>query len=406
MNMKKLSLMTILFTIASSNLFAETVKCNGNLNDSYKTPVELIIEKDETPYSPSQSSYKIAKTTFTYAGKQQKTNYVRRFEHSGKTVYKDILDRSSFRLEIINFIGELQLDTKTTFKKVIKNLECSITGKISGQIGQCPIDEAGNGIANEKLLFAAKDGNFRLIEDLLTECQANVNYINSLGCNPLLTVMDRDCGKKEKQSYQQSSSYENEIIKTLIDFGANLEVKDPIDGKTALAKSIEYRSFWTTSTLVNAKADVNSKDINGNTPLILAVLNNSKAQVAAVLEGRPDTLMTNNEGKTALQLAEEYKFVDIIELLTPEFEVIKVTIDSNGKCSPSMIHLVQGETVEIELQATNKMLHLDVPELDISMMAMPNESERLPFTPDKKGTFSYTCKEHGGSKSSGSIMVM
>ncbi|MCE2688205.1 MAG: ankyrin repeat domain-containing protein [Rickettsiales bacterium] len=62
--------------------------------------------------------------------------------------------------------------------------------------------------------------------------------------------------------------------------------------------------------------DVNLRDEWGLTPLIAATLCNDPAIVKILLRAGAKLDLQNNEGKTALDIAKEYDYQKIIELLT------------------------------------------------------------------------------------------
>ncbi len=57
------------------------------------------------------------------------------------------------------------------------------------------------------------------------------------------------------------------------------------------------------SLLATSKADVNGRDENGNTPLILAAQNGHNEVIMALLAAKADVRAKNNQGQTALDLA-------------------------------------------------------------------------------------------------------
>jgi hypothetical protein len=401
--MKTLLLLPFALSATTSLVYAETVNCNGNLDDNYKTPVTVNIEKSKDSLVPRSNGFLSAKVTFDFGGaKQQKSSIVRRFETSQKIIYKDVLDSTSFRLEIAGKIGNLFLDQRTTFKESVKNLSCEIIGKASGQVSTCPAEDK----KGELLILAAKTGSLSQVEDLLEECKANANFVNSLGCNALMSVIDPNCGSSS-YSHHLSSMHESEIVEILLSKGVALEQKDPVTEETALLKAVKNNSGWVIDQLLDSGANINAQDRNGNTPLILAVLNSSYQQVKSLLRHDPDLAITNSAGKTAQQIAEDYKLQDILDIMVPEYEVVTVKMNASGKCIPGMIHIMQDEPVEIELKAGDKMLFLEAKDLNLSLMAMPNSSQKALLKPSKKGNFPYSCGIHGGSNpSSGIIMVM
>ena len=60
---------------------------------------------------------------------------------------------------------------------------------------------------------------------------------------------------------------------------------------------------------------INTRDANGNTALTVAVRQRQAPIVRALLEMGADTRLTNREGLTALQLANQLGLADMVELL-------------------------------------------------------------------------------------------
>lgn len=60
----------------------------------------------------------------------------------------------------------------------------------------------------------------------------------------------------------------------------------------------------TIANLLDLGANINAKGLQGNTPLHIAACNNDAEVVRALLAGKSDLTIENNEGKTALRLAQ------------------------------------------------------------------------------------------------------
>lgn len=108
-----------------------------------------------------------------------------------------------------------------------------------------------------------------------------------------------------------------EIAEILLRRGADANIKG-LDGKTALIRAV-LADESIVSNLLNLltkhKADINLQDNQGYTALMEAARTNRIKAVAFLLEKGADRELKNCEGKTALMIAEEYKFTDITKIL-------------------------------------------------------------------------------------------
>jgi ankyrin repeat protein len=109
-----------------------------------------------------------------------------------------------------------------------------------------------------------------------------------------------------------------EEVKAALQAGADVNAKDD-DGDTALMWCAENEhSLKTLSILIKAGADVNAKDNDGWTPLMFAAKENTPEALNALIAAGADVNAQNNDGKTALALAKEKEEPDynVITLLS------------------------------------------------------------------------------------------
>jgi heme/copper-type cytochrome/quinol oxidase subunit 2 len=89
-----------------------------------------------------------------------------------------------------------------------------------------------------------------------------------------------------------------------------------------------------------------------------------------------------------------------------EVNPIKIEGKVDDTCSPTELQLTVNKKVTLILSGSKKMFMFRIPDLKVELMAMPGQSARLGFTPEKKGEFEFSCGVHNGPKvTMGKIIV-
>jgi uncharacterized protein len=109
---------------------------------------------------------------------------------------------------------------------------------------------------------------------------------------------------------------ETETVKNLIDKGVDMNVKDA-NGQTPLMIATYKNDVETAKVLIAAGADVNIRDDMKNTPFLYAGAEGYLEILKLTIAAGADPTITNRYGGTALIPAAEHGYVDVIrELLT------------------------------------------------------------------------------------------
>ena len=393
---KFLFLILTLFNINYS--FAEVVTCskdysNTDIHPAYRLKdLQIKFEK----YFPGTSLGSLrAKGQIGYAGVRAE---VKRYYSKKKFIYSSVVDQSALRLILKKssddtYNGTLILNKGSAFENTINQLKCSVTGILPE-----PYLCAETQDKKDKSLFEALRSSDLDQINYTLECGAEINSTDVLGCTPLLKLLDQSCGTKNRGFSSASSSYVNQMASLLIDNGANLESVDPANQQSAVHKAARISNADLVYMLAELEANINAQDINGSTPLMIAVINRNYFLVKDLLDLNADTQLKNNKGLSAFDIARLNQLDDIAELLLPVKKIINIqgNLDNVG-CSVSNIELTINESVEISLKASpSRMFRLLSPELGLDLMAQPNEKIKTRFTPNKTGTYYYICGPHNG----------
>lgn len=139
-----------------------------------------------------------------------------------------------------------------------------------------------------------------LFDALLTEDLTLLTELLEAGCD--VNAQDEE----GRTALIQATLYNNvEVVQILIEHGANVNTRDFFNGYAALHFAARNYSLELMQLLLKHKAEVDIKDINGNTPLFLAVVNASgkKGIIQQLLQNGADRNFANNQGISPLELA-------------------------------------------------------------------------------------------------------
>lgn len=151
------------------------------------------------------------------------------------------------------------------------------------------------------LQLAIKFNQIDVVEAMLDTQKLFLQTIGSIGYNPLIDSCEKDS---------------TEIAKMLIEKGADLNVYDKDQLWTPLMHAITNSNETTIEKLINHKCNVNTVDIEGNSPLHLAALTSDEYITRIILKMQPDRKIKNKNNQTPLEIAIENEDEILINLLS------------------------------------------------------------------------------------------
>ena len=220
-----------------------------------------------------------------------------------------------------------------------------------------------SGVDKTQLMTALElESNMETIQRLLDQ-GANVNAQDDRGNNSLYFAAEY-CKDKE-------------ILQLLIDSGTNINKKNKFDN-TPLIYAAQYNTLEIVSFLISNGAEVNILDSAGDVPLLAAALENHDPQVITILlKAGADINHKNNDGKTAVLLAAEYNNIEVIKTLIEAGADLDEK-DNDGKSAQNYINARDElkelhKTSELKLNSFKLKEEIKYPE-DITLLKaiMPN----------------------------------
>lgn len=198
-----------------------------------------------------------------------------------------------------------------------------------------------NGCAAKSPLIQASSKNDSFTVQKLIEEGANINEVDKNGATPLMYA---------------SKSGKIETVKVLLNVGANIKIQDK-QGYSALTHAISSGHEDVSRILIENHADVNAKDNYGDTPLVIAsykcnaslikLLIDNGADINAknsfnmnalhntvqchgpeksydltklLIDRGTDLTVKDNDGKTPLNYALEFKLIDTVALIRTKYQ--------------------------------------------------------------------------------------
>ncbi|KAG8435493.1 hypothetical protein GDO86_013431 [Hymenochirus boettgeri] len=183
------------------------------------------------------------------------------------------------------------------------------------------------------LMTAAQKGYFGLTQ-LLIEHGADVNQVNGSGRNSLMMACFAGHLNIVQYLRKHGASWESrdkggctamhwavdgghlEVVQWMIDDSCKIDIKDtclewtPLMRVAAISGNVDVARC-----LIASGADVNAKDINGKSSLMVAVLNNHECLIHLLIQNGADCTITNEYGISVTEMAKAFNRENVVALL-------------------------------------------------------------------------------------------
>lgn len=138
-----------------------------------------------------------------------------------------------------------------------------------------------------------------------------------------------------------SPSSSNQVIKTLVDLGADVNVQRTHDKVAPLKLAAYWNNYMAINMLLQYGADANIQDENGNTSLHISARNGEFSVSKLLIESGCKVNMWNYNDKTPLYLAVENRHDHVIKILLESHADVNMQYKRNPK--DERLYLVRGK---------------------------------------------------------------
>ena len=170
---------------------------------------------------------------------------------------------------------------------------------------------------NEKLFYYINNSDFENVEKLLQETTSYHNIPNSMGFLPVISAIAND-GIDHGIDDSKVTKWLNLFLNNKY---TDINVFDS-HGRVALIYAIEQNIVGVVKKLLDyPDTDIDIKDNNKNTPLMIAIKKDRENIVKLLLEKNARIDLKNNKGQTALDIANKGGRENIVKLLQKNTQV-------------------------------------------------------------------------------------
>lgn len=239
--------------------------------------------------------------------------------------YPDCVD---IELSFDNFFGDSEKEASSNYAYqrfanylISKNIVSSFNNKT----------EEENFVNNYKrypIIIASQYGHLEIVK-LLISYKANLELKDEYEKTPLIRAAQNGYIDIIKELVNNGANYKDhqgailtiaafngkkDVVEYFLKKGVNVDVKDQ-DGSTALINASNNNQLEIVKYLVKNGADVNAKSKNGTTSLMVSASSGNSDIITLLLKNKADVNIKNNDGITALMVAAYGGYLDVVNLL-------------------------------------------------------------------------------------------
>ena len=212
------------------------------------------------------------------------------------------------------------------------------------------------------LIYASERGYSKIV-GMLLEHGADINQLSNFGENALMIAIN--------QKYVSLDDI-TKTVKILLDYKVNVNIKNKKDGSTALMSALKLDYSKIVEMLLEHGADVNEKDNNGTTALMLSVNDVMiwRETVKMLLEHGADVNEKDNNGYTALMLSVNDDNVKTVKMLLEHGADVDIqnvngqtaliyAADSDGESSEKIVGMLLDHGADIDIKNNHNKKAID-----------------------------------------------
>ena len=189
------------------------------------------------------------------------------------------------------------------------------------------MDRSGTMVA-KKCLFAGIQFDTKSSYDGDFSKTSMKHYLDTYFAKEMEPSKERDWDKTWGK-VDWAKDTDTDILKKIENFDVNLERPDGYKN-VPLMYAINFKKLETAKYLIDKKSDVNHKNSMGFTPLMAAAIKGHAEIVQKLLDAGAN-VNTARQGRTALDMAKNYGYEDIAQLLTPQIN--KFSVLAKSRCA-------------------------------------------------------------------------